>query len=120
MGDHHDHEMENMEEHGAHDMMDEEHTNSMFAILFFMWHLIFALCLMIGISCFIYFLLKKRGKLDPEFFKNNTTDSFLNNNDSKGYAKLENGYEKTQFDKENSTPLLEAVSDDENVLYDNE
>jgi len=99
--------------HSGHMVMDEEHVNTMFAILFFVWHVAFALVLMILMAVVIYQCLKRRGKLNPEFgaeFKNN-------NNSKSAYAKLTNAeYGESNFD-ENQTPLLESVDDEENVLF---
>ena len=94
--------------HDDHMVMDEEHVNTMFAVLFFTWHLAFAICFMIILATMIYQFLKRRGRLDH---------SFKNEENNNSYTKLANkDYQEATFD-DNQTPLLQAVEEDENILF---
>lgn len=113
-GGHHDHQdMADIDQgddgmHDDHMVMDEEHVNTMFAVLFFTWHLAFAICFMIILATMIYQFLKRRGRLDH---------SFKNEENNNSYTKLANkDYQEATFD-DNQTPLLQAVEEDENILF---
>jgi len=106
------------DEHAAgHMEMDEEHMNSMFAVLFFTWHVAFAIVLMATISTAVYCLLKKRGKLDPEIAAQ-FTGGVESSNQTSSYRKLDDQEYKEASFGETHSPLL--ADDEEHVLFDQE
>jgi len=107
----HDHEHEHDQmgvDMGEH--MDDEHINTMFAVLFFAWHIAAAIAIISGISFAIYKYMEKRGTLRDEVFG----ESQLNNNSVHATSKMNGGYKPLEVDE---TPLLQSVDDEENVLF---
>lgn len=113
----HDSHMNEEEEHGDDgehsqmamgEHMDGEHINTMFAVLFFAWHIAAAIAIISGISFAIYKYMEKRGTLKDEVFGQS------NNNHVHSSSKMNGGYKPLQVDE---TPLLQSVDDEENILF---
>ena len=128
--DHDDEEMDHHEHEKMHHgdvMMSEEHVNTMFAVLFFSWHIAFAIVFILSQSFCLYKysfsplhgssiniqlrVLQKRGKLRKDIFP----ESNLNKEGSPTSSSF-SSYSPLQNDM---SPLLNAEDDDdENVMFE--
>jgi hypothetical protein len=108
MEDHH-HEHEKM--HMGEESMTEEHVNTMFAVLFFSWHIAFAIIFILAQSFCLYRVLEKRGKLRKDIFT--IGDSQSNKHTSPASSSF-SSYSPLQTD---TSPLLNPEDDDENVMF---
>jgi len=105
--DHHEHE----KMHHGDEMMSEEHVNTMFAVLFFSWHIAFAIVFILSQSFCLYKILQKRGKLRKDIFPESNT-----NKEGSPTSSSFSSYSPLQNDM---SPLLNAEDDDdENVMFE--